>query len=521
MVEEERKFEVGARFTLPDLTACLPEGGRVVTHAPVRLRATYYDTEDLRLARAGVSLRHRRGEQALPWTVKLPTDLPGTRHEIERPGDASRIPSDLVSLVTVYARGAELRPVITIRTSRVLHDLVDANDTVLAEVADDRVAVIDGTEMRPAYREIEVERKAGPRKLLRKVSKVLTASGATWGAFTAKQVRALGERAQRPPDLLVPPSATTSTAGSLGMPPGRNATAADVVTYALRMDVFRTLNHDPLVRLRAPLPGGDTAVHQMRVGVRRLRADLWTFKPLMADWVMPLRKELAWIGDMLGAARDAEVLRARLRRTVTHDPVSPLDAAAIARIDAELVARHEEALDRLATAMDSDRYVRLVNTLVLTAAAPPVTEAALRPAAAVLPRLVSRQWHLLADGSRGVNGAGDLDPTAPDDEWHEVRKRAKRARYATDAAAPAIGAAAADLAVALAAVTDALGAHQDAAVAADTWLGIALAEPDNHSLAITAGRLIERERAAVMAARRDYPRCWSEATQDRLTAWLK
>jgi hypothetical protein len=37
---------------------------------------------------------------------------------------------------------------------------------------------------------------------------------------------------------------------------------------------------------------------------------------------------------------------------------------------------------------------------------------------------------------------------------------------------------------------------------ADTWLGIALADPDNHSLAVTAGRLMERERAAVVASRR-------------------
>jgi CHAD domain-containing protein len=133
---------------------------------------------------------------------------------------------------------------------------------------------------------------------------------------------------------------------------------------------------------------------------------------------------------------------------------------------------------------------------------------------------VARQWHRLADGGRGVQGAGELDPAAPDDEWHEVRKRAKRARYATDAAAPAIGAPAADLGIALAAVTDALGAHQDAAVAADTWLGIALADPDNHSLALTVGRLIERERAAVNASRRDYPRRWAEATHPRLTAWL-
>jgi CHAD domain-containing protein len=134
---------------------------------------------------------------------------------------------------------------------------------------------------------------------------------------------------------------------------------------------------------------------------------------------------------------------------------------------------------------------------------------------------VARQWHRLADGSSGISGAGELDPAAPDDEWHAVRKRAKRARYATDAATPAIGAPAADLGMALAAVTDALGAHQDAAIAADTWLGIALADADNHSLAITVGRLIERERAAVTASRRAFPRCWADATQERLIAWLK
>jgi CHAD domain-containing protein len=509
MVEEERKFDVDARFTLPDLGGCVPDGGRVVTRPPLKLRATYYDTDDLRLARAGVSLRYRRGDDGGPWTVKLPTDVPGNRHEIDRPGDAVRIPAELASLVTAYARGAGLQPVVTIRTTRVRHDLVDADDRILAEIADDRVAVIDGTQVASTFREIEFERKAGGRKLLRRVAKEFLAVGARSGEFTPKHVRALGEAALRPPDLVAP-----------GPSPGRNSSAAEVVTYALRSDIGRMLAHDPLVRLRASIGNGDTAVHQMRVGIRRLRADLWTFKPLVAAWVMPLRAELAWIGNMLGAARDAEVLRARLRRTVTHDPVSQLDAAAVARIDAELVARHEEALDRLDLAMDSDRYRRLVNTLVLTAAAPPLTDAALQPAVAILPRLVARQWHRLADGGRGVQGAGELDPAAPDDEWHEVRKRAKRARYATDAASSAIGPAAADLGVALAAVTDALGAHQDAAVAADTWLGIALAEPDNHSLAITAGRLIERERAAVITARRDYPRRWADATQDRLTAWL-
>ena len=154
MVEEERKFDVDARFSLPDLSACVPAGGRVVTRPPVKLRATYYDTDDLRLARAGVSLRYRRGDDGAPWTVKLPTDVPGNRHEIDRRGDAERIPADLAALVTVYARGAPLRPAVTIRTTRVRHDLIDADDRILAEIADDRVAVIDGTQVASAFREI-------------------------------------------------------------------------------------------------------------------------------------------------------------------------------------------------------------------------------------------------------------------------------------------------------------------------------------------------------------------------------
>src|SRR5262249_56081184 len=133
-------------------------------------------------------------------------------------------------------------------------------------------------------------------------------------------------------------------------------------------------------------------VERRGVGIRGLRADLLTFKPLVAEWVLPMRRDLAWIGEILGAARDAEVLRARLRRTSTYDPVSPLDAAGVARIDTELVVRHEEALEKLAVAMDSERYARLVNTLVLIAAAPPLEKTALRPAATVLPRPLAPPW---------------------------------------------------------------------------------------------------------------------------------
>ena len=81
MVEEERKYDVGPDFAVPDLSGAVPAGGRVVPLPPVTLTATYYDTEDLRLARSGASLRYRRGD-AEPWTVKLPTGSVGVRHEI-------------------------------------------------------------------------------------------------------------------------------------------------------------------------------------------------------------------------------------------------------------------------------------------------------------------------------------------------------------------------------------------------------------------------------------------------------
>jgi CHAD domain-containing protein len=119
-----------------------------------------------------------------------------------------------------------------------------------------------------------------------------------------------------------------------------------------------------------------------------------------------------------------------------------------------------------------------------------------------------------------VSGAGELDPLAPDEEWHAVRIRAKRARYATEAVAEVLGGTAAELAKAVSGVQSLLGDHQDAAVAAQTWLAIAHADPDDHALAVTAGRLYERERAAVRRARDKFPEVWDKADRRRLTGWL-
>jgi CHAD domain-containing protein len=507
-LEEERKFEVEPSFALPELHGCLPDGGEVVARDPVTLTATYYDTADFRLARAGASLRFRRGDPQ-PWTVKLPTGVPGVRHEISRPGrPATPPPTELPALVTATTRGAPLAPVVTMRTRRLVYELRDADGRVLAEVADDTVSVMDGQRIQSKFREIEVERVDGGRGLLDRVGAALVDAGAVTGTFVAKYVRALGEAATAPPDLPPP------------QPLARKPRSGDVVTQAIRRSVARILAHDPLMRLRQDLPDGDTPVHQLRVGCRRLRSDLRTFDALVdPQWSKRLRKEVKWLAGTLGAARDAEVLRARLQRTAA-DPLVPVEASAVARIDAELAARQAEALDAVEEALGSGRYLALLNALVEAAQRPQLTALAVAAAREVLPRLVAGPWRMFAFGESGVGGAADLAKDAPDEQWHAVRVNGKRARYAIEAVADVIGGEAPRLSERLASVQDLLGEHQDAAIAGTTWLAIARSDPDDHSLAVAAGQLYERERAVIRKVRKRFPAAWQAASRRKLVSWL-
>lgn len=506
-VEEERKYDVGDSFTLPELSAVLPAGGTVVAREPVVLTATYYDTGDLRLARAGAALRYRVGDRE-PWTVKLATEVAGVRHEISRSGPPDRPPAELVGLVSAISRGAPLRPAVVLRSRRHRWELRDGRGRVLAEIADDAVSVMDRDRESAGFRELEVERVEADRELLDRIEEQLLQAGAVPGRFPAKHVRALGETATAPPDLPVP--------GPL--PP--DPTAGQVLIHAVTAGTARILANDPLARLREPLPDGDTPVHQMRVGARRLRSQLRTFAPLLsADWADRVRDELRWLAAALGEVRDAEVLRQRLARTAT-DPLAPLDADAVGYLDRVLADEYRQAYERLLGVLDQPRYLRLLDTLVAATRDPELSASADQPAARLLPELVGAPWRRLARGSRRSPAAAALTADAPDEHWHAVRISGKRARYAVEAVADVVGAEARALAKALAKVQDVLGEHQDAVVAGRTWLRIAAERPDDHRLAVTAGRLFERERAAIRRARAAFPAVWQAASRPELVAWL-
>ena len=209
MRETETKLDVPPAFQLPDLTGAV-EDSDVADKGVKELRATYWDTKDLRLIRAGVTLRHRRQPRATgEWQLKLPvgeTDDALDRLELAFPGSASRPPRDVRDRVALHARSEDLVPVAKLHTRRRTIE-VTSREGLVAEVVDDEVSVIEAGRIAARFRELEVESgPAGSDRSRRSITAALIAAGAADTGQDPKVLRALGRRAREPDDL-TPPSA--------------------------------------------------------------------------------------------------------------------------------------------------------------------------------------------------------------------------------------------------------------------------------------------------------------------------
>jgi CHAD domain-containing protein len=437
--EAERKFEVQQSTQLPDFAA-LP--GVAVVSDPVveKLDGTYFDLPDLRLASAGVTLRKRTGGRDAGWHLKVPA-ADDSRTEFQHPlGKGSTVPKKLLDPIKGLVRNGRLSPIVRIRTRRTAYQLFDADRHALAEVADDTVTaqVLDdssGAEV-STWREIEVELVEGGDELLPAASSQLERCGATPARARSKLRRALGDRLPAPP----------------APPQGKKVTAADVIHQALRDHLRRLRDADRGIRLDTP-----DSVHQARVAARRFRSVLREYRPMFDRAVTePLRDELRWFGVVLGDARDAEVLRERLLDAVHALPDKMVLGPVAARIESTMAARARDADAEMRALLDSDRYFALLDALETLVSDPPWQGKAAKPARKVLPRRVYRTWQRVRDLA---------ESGAP---LHEIRKAAKRARYAGETAAPALGKTAEKYAKAMKRLQTVLGEHQDAVVAQDS-----------------------------------------------------
>lgn len=492
-LEREVKLHVPPGFVLPDLAS---DELSATVLPPRRVLAVYHDTEDLAIVRWGCSLRHREGEG---WTVKLPAageDDVLTRAEHVFPGadgaGGRKPPEEALDLVRAYVRGRQVAPVARMQTLRRTVELADLLGRPAVVVTDDEVSVMQGRRVASRFREVEVELAPGaPGELLEPVLGRLLEAGAGPVDNVPKLRRALGPRADAPAEVSIPEL-------------GPEATVVDVVRRALAASVVRLLLSDAGVRL-----GVDPEdVHQARVATRRLRSDLRTFRDALdQEWAGPLRDELRWLGAELGAVRDAEVLRDRLRARSLLLPAQ--DRPSAEGLLVGLDRRREEARAHLLGSMRTGRYDAILERLVGASNDPGVlVELAERPASEILRPALEGPWkHLTGAVSEVID-----DPR--DENLHAARIRAKRMRYAAEAVAPLFGKRARAFALAAAGLQDVLGEHQDAVVAG-AWLREAGVGAD----AFVAGQLAALEAQAARDARAKWPGAWKALSRKRLRFW--
>jgi CHAD domain-containing protein len=500
MIESEVKLGAGPAFHLPDLGGVL-DGVAVTPPEAVRLETVYYDTPDLRLARWGVSLRHRAGEG---WTLKLPpVQVAGRpqgelleRDELTFQGGAKKPPEAAVSVVRAYVRKAELVAVARLSTVRRRVRLVDASGVRVAEVVDDEVSVRDGRRVAARFREIEVEampqQNGTPGGIIDPLVLRLRGAGAGAPDPTPKHIRALGPRALEAPEVAAQPVRPDSP-------------AREVIKHVFAESIASLLRHDPLIRTS----GDPEAIHQARVATRKLRSHLRTFGPLLdAEWTEPLRSELGWLAMGLGAVRDREVLLERLReRAQTLPAADQRSAASLLHIlETEIQTLRAKLMEELS----SVRYVDLLERLVLASHTPATLPEAEEPALKVLPPLAASPWRRLRSAVK------QLPDPPTDPELHRIRILAKRARYAAETVAPVAGSAAAAFARAAAKLQTVLGEHQDS-VTAQAWLRAARISGRR---AFVAGELIAIEHIAAEEARSKWAKIWSALDRKSLREWM-
>ena len=261
--------------------------------------------------------------------------------------------------------------------------------------------------------------------------------------------------------------------------------------------------------------GEARGVHQLRTTSRRLRSLLDLFEPLGdPEWNRALDAELKWLSAGLGRVRDLDVLTSRFQCEA-----EAIDSIAILEpLFEKLASRRRDAAIALAELLESDRYRDLLTRLSEAPTRAPLTESADDVCEKVLPRLVLSTWKSLRKSGR------QLTIQDPDESFHDVRKRAKRARYAAEAVSDALDhdnrREAKNFARKARLAQDVLGEHQDAVVAAAALRDIAEEFPSLGRFGLAAGRLLEREIRAAESGKARYFEVFPGLDRKKMVRWL-
>lgn len=461
-----------------------------------RLRSTYFDTGDLCLKRAGLTLRVRQAGRRQIQTLKgekAEGSLAFDRPEHEAPlgaspsiPDLALLPADLRARLRKLCSEQEFTPAFTTDVRRRKTEL--RHGDAIVEIAVDEGAIHSGPDKTP-IREVELELKSGSPASLYALAQELAEEVPLRLSLRAKSERGFALKAGERPQAV--------KARSVHLPSG--SLAHHVLSAALGSCLEQIVANEPAI-MEAGDPEG---VHQMRVGLRRLRSIIRLFSGQGDPFELNIySQEARHIAATLGQARDLDVLEDDLMAAlpdrslvdVNHDPV--LRALARAR---------KKAWSDVRTLLTEPRFTKFLLGLAarieairaappegrLAKPAPAFAAARLREAAAKAAKL-GRKMQRLSTPKR-----------------HELRKRLKKLRYAAHVFGPLFPARKTrPYLKRLEALQDSLGALNDVAVAEETLAALPVAAQHRTAAARAAGFLLGYHARRAEADMKEAARLW-------------
>jgi triphosphatase len=390
------------------------------------LHAVYFDTEDEALRQAGLSLRIRRRGQDRVQTIKAERKardrhgegLALDRSEWESPveGDVPDFAAAAGTALAPFAANEKLRdrirPVFTVTTERRTYAI--ERDGAAIELALDRAEVAAGPRA-SRFGEVELELKHGDAAAIFRVALDLSQAAPVRLSLATKSERGyalLGRLAPKPVKaerIKLQRDATTS---------------ADAFRIIARSCLSQLIRNEAILRdAHAP-----EALHQMRVGLRRLRAALSLFKDMLADRESRIiRSELRWISRRLGPIRDLDVFILRIRNAAEAAGGGSED------ILAEAEQRRAEALEELLGLLAGERFRHSVLSTAAWIEAgdwllhddPAARQARQRPAEQHAAAELSKRWKRVLKRAKHI-------ARLETEERHRVRIEIKKLRYGTE-----------------------------------------------------------------------------------------
>jgi inorganic triphosphatase YgiF len=443
--------EAITRLRRHPLVAALTQG------RPRRARehAVYFDTAELALARAGIALCVRRVGRASVQTVAR-LDLGATRVTsaadtvlpVDAP-DLARIPDEgLRADVARAVAGEPLAPVFEVDLARETRLLREDQNEILLALDSGSVRTPNGDEPLAI---LALETRAGdPSYPAQLALELLDAIGFRISAQ---------HPAARAVSLLLGARARPRKADAIETP--QDATLEDLLVTVVEACLAQIAGNEEAALLGIDPEG----VHQLRVGVRRLRSALSFFREVLPERQrVALRASLAALARGLAPARDLDVFADHwLAPSLAARP----DDAALARLAADVLGARTAEAERVRGRLESPDFARVVLEVRRWVARRAWREQSLSagsamlflPARVAVARRLEHRHKKLRRALRRLPGATPA-------ERHAVRIEAKKLRYAAEFSASAFpGKRMLRYVRRLEALQDALGIANDAAVA--------------------------------------------------------